>query len=170
MNNASSIAKISLLILLAAASGCGQNKEKSSQAVPAQAGQPQSSPDGQTAAPQKGALVASPQDASDAAIAKEQVINSLKASDFGAIYKQASAGFREVGSEQQFIALWQKQLLETGAFKEAKQTSQSIRPADRFLLFTYQVQYANMSKELRLTFGRSKAGKLELTGINQKQI
>ncbi len=170
MNNASSIAKISLFVLLVAASGCGQNKDKSSQATPAQAGQPQSSPAAKTSPQANGALVASAQDASDAATAKEQVINSLKTSDFSAIYKQASTGFRQVGSEQQFIALWQKQLLETGAFKEAKQTSQSIRPADGFLLFTYQVQYANMAKELRLTFGRSKAGKLELTGINQKQI
>ena len=165
MKNVSSLAKISLLIVLTAAAGCGKDQEKSGQAAPQQAGQ---SPVAQAGKP--AAVVASAQDEAEASVAKEQVIKYIKSNDFSSIYKQASAGFRQVGSEQQFIALWQKQLQETGAFKSAKQVSQSVRPADKFLLFTYQVQYANMIKELRLTFGRSKGGKLELTGINQKQI
>lgn len=170
MKNVSSLAKILLLILLTAAAGCGKDQEKSGQATPQQPGQSPTAQAGKAAAPAGGAVVASAQDEAEASVAKEQVIKYIKSNDFSSIYKQASAGFRQVGSEQQFIALWQKQLQETGAFKSAKQVSQSVRPADRFLLFTYQVQYANMIKELRLTFGRSKTGKLELTGINQKQI
>lgn len=170
MKNARFLTKVSLLIILTAVSGCGQNKEKSGQASPLHPGESQSSQGATAMSPQKNGAVAAAKDEADAAMAKEQVIKLLKGSDFSTIYKQASAGFRQVGSEQQFVALWLKQLQETGPFKEAKQIGHTIRPADKFLLFTYQVKYANMSKELSLTFGRSKSGKLELTGIHQKQL
>ena len=94
----------------------------------------------------------------------------VKAGEYSAMYKEASAGFKEVGTEQQFIAMWQNQLQETGAFKDAKEIGHTVRPDDKFLVFTYDVQYEKMRKALTLTFGRSKKGVMELTGFNQKEF
>ena len=88
--------------------------------------------------------------------------------DFAAVYKSASEGFRKVGAEQVFVALWQKQLQDTGAFKEAKEVSQAIRPDDKALAVIFKVQYEKASKSLRMIFGRNKDGKMELIGINQR--
>ena len=163
---------VTLMIILAALPGCSSKKEKTEQAqapqhamssaskIPAKAGE----------APPNAVVTASPQDEADAAKLKEKVLAQVKAGDFSAIYKDASAGFREVGPETQFVALWRQQLQQTGAFKEVKEISHTVRPQDKFLVFNYHVQYEKAKKELRLTFGRSKKGKMELTGINQREI
>jgi len=114
--------------------------------------------------------VAPPKDEAEAATARTRVLSQVKNKEFSAIYKEASSGFREIGPEEQFIAQWNKQLQETGEFKESKEVSHLVRPADKFIVYTYAVTYENKNKELRLTFGRSKNGKMELTGINQKEV
>lgn len=157
-----------LAICMTGLSGCGSKKEKASSQAPAQKPPVQQA---DQAPPQKGGpLVAPPRDEADVAPLKERILAQYKAGDYAAIYREASAGFREVGPEPQFIALWKKQIVETGPFKEAKEVSHSVRPDDKFLLYTYHVQYLNKKKQLRLTFGRSNKGKMELTGINQTEI
>lgn len=162
---------IALMILLAVLPGCSSKKENADQVrAPHQVLTSASKTPTKADASNPVDVVASPQDEADAAILKKIVLAHLKAGDFSAIYKEASAGFREVGQEQQFVALWQKQLQQTGAFKDAKEVSHTVRPQDKFLVFIYRVQYEKASRELRLTFGRSKKGKMELTGINQREI
>jgi hypothetical protein len=163
MNYAGTITTVFLIILLAALPGCDSKKEKAAQAPPHKADQPQS--------PQKAsAVVAAPRDKADAVAVKSRVLGQIKRGEFAVIYKDASAGFREVGTEQQFLAQWSKQLQETGAFKEAKEISHTVIPEDGFQEFKYNVRYENKTKELRLTFGRSKKGKMELTGFHQKDV
>ncbi len=120
--------------------------------------------------PGTAALVATPRDQGDAASAKERIISQIKKSDYAVIYKEASAGFRAVGPEEQFVAQWNKQLLETGPFKGIKETAATVRASDGFIIYLFAVQYEKKNKELRLTFGRSKKDKMELTGINQHEI
>ncbi len=157
------------VIIFAGLAGCSSKKEKAP--LPQQAALSSASKTKPIAGvAQTPATAASPQDEADAAILKQKVLMQVKAADFSAIYKEASAGFREVGPENQFTGLWQLQLKETGPFKDAKEVSHSVRPQDKFLIYIYHVQYEKVKKELRLTFGRSKKGKMELTGINHKEI
>jgi hypothetical protein len=159
-----------LIILLAALPGCKSKQDKPAQAPEQKSAQGPSQPaPGQPLQP-AGPVVAPPQDEAEAATAKTRVLSQIKNGEFAAIYKEASAGFREVGPEEQFVAQWNKQLQETGAFKDAKEVSHTVRPTDKSIVFTYAVQYEKKKKELRLTFGRSKKGTMELTGINQKEI
>ena len=161
-----------LVIMASALSGCSAKKEKAEQQQPLQ----QKMSSSAKAAVKPGdvpphpVITASPQDEADAAILKKQVLDRIKNGDFSAIYKEASAGFREVGPEGQFVGLWELQLKQTGAFKEAKEIRHAVRPQDKFLVYVYQLQYEKAKKELFLTFGRSKSGKMELTGINQKEV
>jgi hypothetical protein len=163
-------------IVAAAAAGCSRKEQQPAQvpatqpgAAPQQAGQPPQ---------QKVEVKAVPQDEADVVPVRDRVLAHFKAGDFEAIYQEASPGFRKVGPKEQFIALWKQQLEQTGAIENITESGHSIRPTDRFLIFTYRVQYKNMPKDLRLTFGRSNAGKMhlfgrfnagkmELTGIHQ---
>jgi hypothetical protein len=159
------IVAVAMMTVFAALSGCSKKeKEKASETQSVQnAAQP--------AAPGKSSpATSSPQDEAEADTLKTQVLAQVKNKDFAGIYRGASAGFREVGPEDRFVAAWDKQLLETGAFKDARQTSHAVRPTDKFQVYTYLVRYENMNKELRLIFGRSSKGKMELTGINQHAI
>lgn len=161
-----------LLTMLSALSGCSAKKEKAEKQQPHQQKISSASKtvEKSVEAPPHAVITASPQDEADAAILKKNVLEQIKKGDFSSIYKQASAGFREVGPEEQFTGLWELQLKQTGAFKEAKEVSHNVRPQDKFLIYIYHLQYEKLKKELFLTFGRSKSGKMELTGINQKEI
>ena len=153
-----------IIIILAALSGCNSKNEKSEQKTNG-ANSPLNSP------LQKGGVIeAVPQDEAEVAVLKERVLARVKAGEFSAIYKDASDGFRAVGPEQRFLEVWQRQLEETGAFKDAKEISHTIRPGDKFLVIVYDVGYEKKHKALRLTFGRSKKGVMQLTGINQKDL
>jgi len=158
---------VTLVIMLAALPGCSSKKDSAEQSQPRQQALSSASnrPGGAQAV-----VAASPQDEADAALLKEKVLAQVKSGDFSGIYKQASAGFREVGPEAQFVGLWKLQLQETGAFKQAKEVSHTVRPHDKFLVYVYNVDYEKAKKELRLTFGRSKKGVMELTGINHRDI
>lgn len=159
-----------LIIFLAALPGCKSRQDKTAQAPEQKNSQALSQPASVKPQQPAGPVVAPPQDEAEAeaAAAKTRVLSQVKNGEFAAIYKEASAGFKEVGPEEQFIAQWNKQLQETGAFKSAKESSHTVRPSDKFIVFSYAVQYEKKKKELVLTFGRSKKGKMELTGINQR--
>jgi hypothetical protein len=162
MNHIHITTSIAFMIMLAALPGCNSKKEK--------ANQPQTPLQSSSTSSKKASIqpVAPPQDEADAALLKVKVIAKLKGGDFAGIYKDASDGFRKVGPEEKFVALWQQQQQQTGPFKEAKEISHTVRPEDKFLLFIYKIQYEKANKAVRITFGRSKDGKMELTGINQR--
>jgi cytochrome c1 len=160
-----------LVILLAALPGCKSKQDKAGQVPEQKNAQGLSQPaPAQPQQPAAGPVVAPPQDESEAAAVKARVLSQVKDGEFAAIYKEASAGFKAVGPEEQFIAQWNKQLQETGAFKDAKESGHTVRSTDKFIVFSYVVQYERKKKELVLTIGRSKKGKMELTGINQREI
>jgi|GEM_PF-1355057 len=174
MNQVRIATTVALMILCAALTGCSSKKDKAEQA-------PQASPPLQAAsssarkaaeagaaAAKKGVLIVPAKDEEESSKLKIKVLELLMKNDFAAIYKDASEGFRKVGAEKDFVALWQKQLQQTGAFKEAKEVSQAIRPEDKALAIIFKVQYEKASKSLRLIFGRNKDGKMELIGINQR--
>jgi hypothetical protein len=160
------------MILLAALTGCNSKQEKAAQTPEIKPGQTQSqiTSNRMSAKLPAAAVAASPQDETDAATVKARVLSQVKNREFTAIYKEASEGFKKVGPGEQFVAFWDKQLEETGAFKEAKETGHTVRPTDKFIVFTFVIQYEKKKKELRLTFGRSKKGVMELTGINQREV
>jgi hypothetical protein len=171
MNYSGTLTTVSFMVILAALPGCNSKKNDVAKAPEQKTAQRQiSSAHGQAKPQAAGAVVAPPKDEADAAALKARVLAQVKNRDFAAIYKDASEGFRNVGPEERFVALWNNQLLETGAYKEAKETTHTVRPTDRFLVFTYLVQYEKKKKGLTLTFGRSKDGKMELTGISQKEL
>jgi hypothetical protein len=109
------------------------------------------------------------QDKVDADAAAAKVLAQFKAADFASIYKEASSGFQEVGTEGQFVAAAQKTRAKTGPIKDIKEVNFYGRE-DKFFVHLYHVQYEKVASELRLTFGRSKLGKMLLTGLNQKDI
>ena len=164
MKYARTVTIVFFMIFLTALSGCNSKKEKVGQPSLKKADQVTPSPHS------SGAIVAVPQDEVDVVAVKTHIFSLVKDGNFSAIYKDASAGFREVGPEQQFVAMWQNQLMETGAFKGAKEVSHTVRPEDKSLVFIYDVQYEKKHKALRLTFRRSEKRVLELTGINQKDL
>lgn len=164
------ITPVILIIFLAALPGCKSKQDKAGQAPEQKNAKELSQPAPVQPPPPAGPAVALPQDESEAAAVKARVLSQVKNGEFAAIYKEASAGFKAVGPEEQFIAQWNKQLQETGAFKDAKESGHAVRSTDKFIVFSYVVQYERKKKELVLTFGRSKKGKMELTGINQREI
>jgi hypothetical protein len=157
-----------LIIMLAALPGCSKKdkaqqalQQQMSSATPAKAGKVPTSPNAVVTTP--------PQDLADTVALRDKALVHLKDNDFAAIYRMASDGFRKVGSEKQFVGLWQQQLQQTGPFKEAREVSQAIRKEDKALAYIFKVDYEKASKSLRLVFGRNKDGKMELIGINQRE-
>lgn len=164
MNHVRITTTVAFMIMLAVVPGCTKKEQTNQPKTSLQAATTSSKKAGNPHAAQ---LVASPQDEADAEPLKTKVLAQVKAGDYASIFKGASDGFKEVGPEQKFVALWQQQLQQTGAFKKAKEVSHTVRPGDKFLIYNFEVQYEKANKVLRLTFGRSKKGKMELTGINQ---
>jgi hypothetical protein len=172
MNHVRIATAVALMILLAALPGCSSKKDKAEQAPPSvqtpQQGSMTSSKAGKAATPTKAPVTIEAKDDADTLVLREKVLKQLLAQDFAGIYKEASDGFRKVGTEKQFVALWQKQLQQTGPIKEAKEVTQVVRSEDKALGYIYKVQYEKASKSVRLIFGRNKDGKMELIGINQR--
>ena len=163
MKDVRTVTTVFLMMILAALPGCGTKKEKTQAA-------PQNAAQGQQAQPAgAAAAVASPKDAADAAAANARVLAQLKAGDFAGIYKESSAGFREVGKEKDFVGLGKMSRQKTGPIKKSEEVSHNVKPGN-FYVYTHHVLYENVKSELRLTFARSKDGKMELTAINQKDI
>jgi len=113
-----------------------------------------------------GAPAASPKDKADAEAAAAHVLAQMEAGDFSAIYKEAAPGFKQIGKEADFVAAFQRTRQKTGALKDARQASFTARP-DQALVLVYSLENDKFKSDRRLTFTRSKAGKMELAGLNQ---
>lgn len=118
---------------------------------------------GQNAA---GTPVTSPRDKSDAEAAAARVLSQMEAGDFAAIYKEASPGFKQIGSESLFVAKFQQTRQKTGPFKKPQEISIVTLPDETYVL-VYRLENERFKTERRLTFDRSKSGKMELFGLNQ---
>ncbi|MDD2852681.1 MAG: DUF3887 domain-containing protein [Desulfuromonadaceae bacterium] len=106
------------------------------------------------------------QNQTDARSAAAHVLAQLEAGDFTAIYKEASAGFKKIGSEQAFVTKFQQTMKRVGVLKTPKEVSFETKP-DKGHILVYSLENENYKTEIRLTFTRDKNGKMELAGLNQ---
>lgn len=153
-----------LLIVLATFIGC-----KSKQDQPgANAGTPQEKASTPAVPPQdkSGASAVAPQDKADAQTAAARILALMEAGDFPAIYKDAAAEFKQIGSESQFVAKFQQTRKNVGVLKNPQQISFGTLPGNAFV-FVYRMENERYITDLRLTFTRSQGGKMELAGLNQ---
>ncbi|HEX2769543.1 MAG TPA: hypothetical protein VHN12_09675 [Geobacteraceae bacterium] len=155
---------IILFILFAAAFGCKSKQEApgAKTSAPRNAGEIKSI-SGQNAA---GAPVTSPLDKSDAEAAAARVLSLMEAGDFSVIYNEAAPGFKQIGSEVLFVAKFQQTRQKTGPLNNPQEVSFVTRP-DKTHVLVYRLENERFKTERRLTFDRSKSGKMELFGLNQ---
>jgi hypothetical protein len=153
-----------LIILSVTVIGCkSRHEEPGAKTAPKQVGGEVKSISGQNAS---GAPVTSPQDKRDAEAAAARVLSQMESGDFSAIYIEASPGFKQIGSEALFVAKFQQTRQKTGPLKNPKQISFVTLP-DKTHVLVYRLENERFKTECRLTFDRSKSGKMELFGLNQ---
>lgn len=108
----------------------------------------------------------SPQDLADAKAAAAQVLGRMEAGDFPAIYRDSEAGFKKIGNEAQFVSAFQQTRQKTGPLSNP-QLVKFVTTPDKKVILIYRLQNDRFVTERRLTFARSKEGKMELFGLNQ---
>jgi len=154
-----------LLVILATFIGCKSKQED-------KPGTSTVTPQEKAAAPavptqsKTGASDVSPQDQTDAQAAAVRVLALMESGDFPAIYKDSANGFKQIGSESQFVAKFQQTRKNVGILKNPQLISFGKLP-DNGYVFSYRVENENYKTDLRLTFTRSQSGKMELAGLNQ---
>jgi len=165
MSNVRCFTTAVLLAGIATTFGCQSNQEATpaKSVAPAQDAGAIKSTSGQVAG---GAVVISAVDRTDAETAAARVLGQMEAGDFSALYKEASPGFKKIGTEAAFVAKFQQTRQKTGPFKGYQQSSFVTRPDQREVL-VYRLENDRFQTERRLTFERSKDGKMELFGLNQ---
>src|SRR6185369_14486851 len=112
------------------------------------------------------AAVVPPQDKADAQAAAVRVLALIESGNFPAVYKDAAAGFKQIGSESQFVAKFQETRKNVGVLKNPKQVSFGTLPGNGYV-FVYRLENESYKSDIRLTFARSQSGKMELAGLNQ---
>jgi hypothetical protein len=164
MNYARRINNLFLIILFVTVIGCKSKQEETvAKTSPPQVGGEVKSISGQNAA---GTPVTSPQDKIDAEAAAARVLLQMEAGDFSAIYNEATPGFKQIGSQALFVEKFQQTRKKTGPLKNPKLVSFVTLP-DKTHVLVYRLESERFKTERRLTFDRSKSGKMELFGLNQ---
>ena len=105
-------------------------------------------------------------DRADAEAAAARVLGQMEGGEFSALYREASPGFKKIGSEAAFVEKFQQTHQKTGPLQGPKLTSFAPGP-DRTHVLVYRLQNERFKTERRLTFARSQGGKMELFGLNQ---
>lgn len=164
MNNAHSIKTAFLLVILISLIGCKAKQDKSATGT----GAPLETAASTAVVPpqNKPAVAVPPQDMADAQTAAVRVLALMETGDFPAIYKDSAAGFKQIGSESQFVAKFQQTRKNVGVLKKPQQISIGTLPGNGYV-FTYRLENERYKTDLRLTFARSQSGKMELAGLNQ---
>jgi hypothetical protein len=165
MNNVRWIKTAFPLVILLSLIGCKSKQDKpvTNPGAPQEKTAPPSAvpPQDKSAAP-----VVSPQDKADAQAAAVRVLALMESGDFPAIYKDTSAGFKQIGSESQFVAKFQQTRQSVGVLKKPQQISFGTLPGNGYVLI-YRLENERYKTDMRLTFARSPSGKMELAGLNQ---
>jgi hypothetical protein len=153
MNNARFSTTVFLFILLIAFVGCKSSKDK---------------PDAGTAATQEkaGANAVPPKDLADAKAAAMHVLAQFEAGEFPQIYKESAPGFKQAGSETDFVAQFKQTRQKSGLLKNPKESSYEARPNKTYVL-TYRMENELFNTDINLTFVRSTSGKMELAGLHE---
>jgi len=165
MNNVHRIKTAFLLVVLVTIIGCKSKQDKpgaSTGAPQEKAAAPVIPPQGKPGTP----IVASPQDKADAQAAAVRVLALMESGDFPAIYKDSAAGFKQIGSEREFVTRFQRTRMRVGVLKKPQQISFEKLPGNGYIL-VYRVENERYKTDVRLTFARSQSGKMELAGLNQ---
>ncbi|HXE95204.1 MAG TPA: hypothetical protein VN642_02275 [Dongiaceae bacterium] len=98
--------------------------------------------------------------------AAARVLAQFSSGDFATIYKDSAAGFKQIGSESQFVEKFQQTRQRVGVLKNPKEISFETRPDSSHVL-VYRLENDHYNTDMRLTFSRIKSGKMELSGLNQ---
>lgn len=112
------------------------------------------------------APVAAPQEKDEARAAADNVLAQISAGDFAAIYNNSAPGFKQIGSESQFVAKFQQTRQKVGVLKNPKEISFQTHP-EKTHVIVFQLENDHYNSNIRLTFTRSKSGIIELAGLNQ---
>lgn len=150
-----------LVIILITIIGCKSKQDQAETGVGAPQGKPGANTQGMAVGP-----AALPQEAADVRAAAAKVLGQLVAGNFSTLYKDASPGFQQLGSESQFVAKFQQTRQKVGTLKNPKETSFQAGP-NNSLVLVYRLENDHYNTDMRLTFSRSKTGKIELAGLNQ---
>jgi ABC-type uncharacterized transport system auxiliary subunit len=153
-----------LLVLLVTLVGCKSKQDNAG----TNSGAPQEKAAATAVPPQvkPGATVVSPQDKADVETAAIRVLAAMETGDFPAIYKDAAAEFKQIGSESQFVAKFQETRKSVGVLKNPQEISIGTLPGKGFVS-TYRLDNERYKTDIRMTFTRAKSGKMELAGLNQ---
>lgn len=165
MNNVHCIKAVFLLVILVTFIGCKPKQDKPVTNV----GTPKEKVAAPATVPPKdnpGATAVSPQDKADAQAVAVRVLAFMESGDFPAIYKDSAAGFKQIGSESQFVAKFQQTRKNVGVLKNPHEISSATLPGNGYV-FIYRLENERFKTDLRLTFARSQSGKMELAGLNQ---
>lgn len=153
------------LPLIVAIMVCGCNSGKDAPVAPS--GAPQEKAAATLPSKDKGGVPTVPsEDSVDAETAAARVLAQLEAGDFPAIYKESSAGFKQIGSESQFVSKFQQTRQLVGVLKNPRKVSAAVRP-DKSIVLVYRVENERYNTDMRLTFSRAESGTMELAGLNQ---
>jgi hypothetical protein len=152
-----------LIVAVVTVIGCTSKKEAPEKTAPPPNAGEIKSISGQNAA---GKQVASPQDKIDAEAAAARVLSQMEAGDFAAIYTEATLGFKQIGNQALFVEKFQQTRKKTGPLNNPKLVSFVTLP-DKTHVLVYRLENERFKSERRLTFDRSKSGKMELFGLNQ---
>ena len=150
-----------LVIVSIALFGC-----KSKQDQPVAGGTAPQGKQGSAAQDKAAGPAVAPQERAEVRAVAARVLAQFESGDFSSLYKEASLGFQQLGSEDQFIAKFQQTRQSVGALKNPKETSFETLPNNIHVL-VYRVSNDHYNTDMRLTFTRSKNGKMELAGLNQ---
>jgi ABC-type enterochelin transport system substrate-binding protein len=165
MNYVRCIKAASLLVVLVMFIGCKSKQDKPG----ASTGTPQEKAAAPAAVPSQdksGTPDVSPQDKADARAAAVRVLALMESGDFSGIYKDAAAGFKQLGSESQFVAKFQQTRKNVGVLKNPQEISFRALPGNGYV-FIYRLENGGYKTDVRLTFARSQSKKMELVGLNQ---
>lgn len=144
-------------------SGCNSGKDK----PPAPSAAPQEKAAAAVPSQEKGGATTVPsRDRADAEAVAAQVLSRLETGDFPGIYKAASAGFKKIGSEGQFVSKFQQTRQRVGVLYNPREISAAVRP-DKSVVLVYRVENERYTTDVRLTFSRAENGTMELAGLNQ---
>jgi hypothetical protein len=156
-----------VVVLIAAVTifGCKSKQDApgAQNAAPPQQGGAVKSISGQTVT---GTVAASPKDKADAEAAAVKVLAQMEAGQFSEIYKAAAPTFQKIGPEAAFVAKFEETRKQVGPLKGTQQAS-FITLQDQSHVLVYHSENERFKTERRLSFARSKSGKMELFGLNQ---
>ena len=80
--------------------------------------------------------------------------------------RNSAPGFKQVGTESQFVAKFQQTRNSVGVLKKPQEISFGTLPGKGYV-FIYRLENERYKTEMRLSFERAKNGKMELAGLNQ---